>query len=94
MKPFWITWTFDLLGALVVTWFFYIGILDGSVNGDNIGLWLLIMAALVLVLYGSVALYRRHKTKLAWLLLAVLAVPCVLMLIFILILVFGDVHWQ
>jgi ABC-type branched-subunit amino acid transport system permease subunit len=94
MKPFWIIWTFDLLGALVAGWFFCIGIMDGSVGADNIGLWLLIMAGLVAVLYGSVSLYRRCKIKPAYLLLAVLALPCLLMLFFIIMLVFSDVHWQ
>jgi hypothetical protein len=72
---FWILWGFDALIALVVLYFFAIGLLDGSVSSFNMGLWLLILVALAVVLLGSLQLVKHNYPLGAKLLLSAQAAP-------------------
>jgi hypothetical protein len=89
-----ILWGIDAVVALVIIYFFFVGIGDGSVSSFNMGLWLLILSALAIVLGGSLWLRRKQQPVLANLLLLVVAVPGVLYGLFVLLLVVTNPHWQ
>lgn len=89
-----ILWGIDAVVALVVVYFFFVGIGDGSVSSFNMGLWLLILSVLAIVLGGSLWLRRKQQPVLANLLLLVVAVPGVLYGLFVLLLVVTNPHWQ
>lgn len=89
-----ILWGIDAVVALVIIYFFFVGIGDGSVSSFNMGLWLLILSVLAIVLGGSLWLRRKQQPVLANLLLSVVAVPGVLYGLFVLLLVVTNPHWQ
>ncbi len=84
----------DLLAALAILLFFFMGLMDGSVSSFNGLEWLFILMAVAGIMYGSIYFIRKGKKALAFLLLSLLAIPALLMAAFILFLFFGDVHWQ
>lgn len=89
-----ILWGIDAVVALVIIYFFFVGIGDGSVSSFNMGLWFLILSVLAIVLGGSLWLRRKQQPVLANLLLSVVAVPGVLYGLFVLLLVVTNPHWQ
>lgn len=94
MNFFKIIWAFDALISVVILVFFFIGLTDGTVSAFNMGLWLLILAVLSAIMFGSIWLRSHQQRALATILLLVLAVPGFLYLAFICIMVFGGVKWQ
>lgn len=90
---FWILWGFDALIALVVLYFFAIGLLDGSVSSFNMGLWLLVLVLLAAVLLGSLQLVKHHYPLGAKLLLSALAAPGFLFGLMMLIMM-GVKDWK
>lgn len=84
----------DAAVALVVTYFFFVGLGDGSVSSFNMGLWLLIFAVLAVVLGGGLWLRKKQQPILANLLLLVVAVPGLLYGLFVLLLLVTNPHWQ
>lgn len=96
MNPyyFWSLWAFDTLIALVVLYFFFLGITDGSISSFNIGIWLLLLAGVALVLGGGWWLYSIHRYLLAKLLLWVMAAPGLIYALFLLIVVIGKPRWN
>ena len=89
-----ILWGIDAVVALVVVYFFFVGIGDGSVSSFNMGLWLLILSVLAIVLGGSLWLRQKQQPVLANLLLSVVAVPGIVYGLFVLLLVVTNPHWQ
>jgi hypothetical protein len=94
MKLFWTTWIIDAIASMVIVYFFFIGILDGTVSQRNAGMWGLLLLAVAAVTAGSIYFYRRGQMKTAWILLSLMAIPAILMFIFMLIVIFGDVRWN
>jgi len=94
MKFFWTVWVIDALASLVLLFFFFMGLMDGSVSSYNGLEWILILAAVGAVLAGSIYFFRNGKKSIAYLLVCLLAVPALLLGIFLLFLVFADIHWQ
>jgi hypothetical protein len=84
----------DVLAAVAIVYFFFIGIADGSVSSFNIVLWLAILAAVAAVLGGGLALNRRGLRAAANAVLAILAVPTLLYGLFILAIVITQPNWQ
>lgn len=84
----------DALTAAVVLYFFFIGLADGSVSSFNMGLWTAILAGLAAVLGGGYALRAAGWTRLANLVLLVLAVPALLYALFILLVVTTNPRWN
>jgi hypothetical protein len=74
-RAFWLLWGFDALVAAVVVFFFFWGLVDGSVSSFNIVLWLGILAIVGAVVGGSLALRKAGQFAAAISLLLVLAVP-------------------
>ena len=73
---------FDVLVALVFVYFFVIGLGDGSVSSFNIVLWMGILATLAAVLIAGNRLNAAGKPKLALAVLALVAVPGLLYVLF------------
>jgi hypothetical protein len=94
MTLFKILWAVDAIAAIVVLYFFIIGLADGTVSSFNGGLWFLILAVLATVMFGSLWLKSNQHPSLAIALLLVLAIPAFLYLLFILVMIFGNVKWQ
>jgi len=84
----------DALTAVVVVGFFFIGLTDGSVSSFNMGLWMAILAGMVVILGGGYALHATGRTRLATLVLLVLAVPALLYGLFILLVVVLNPRWN
>lgn len=93
MTFFWILWVFDALIALVILYFFFIGLADGSVSTYNMGIWLLILAVVGAVMLGSLGLIRHNFNFAAKLVLCVLALPGFIYAIFILMMM-GVKDWK
>jgi len=70
------------------------GLMDGSVSSYNGLEWFLMLTAAGGILGGSVFFIRKGKKAIAYLMLCLLAIPALLMGIFLLFLVFADIHWQ
>ncbi|MBV6441905.1 MAG: osmoprotectant transporter permease [Haliscomenobacteraceae bacterium CHB4] len=94
MTFFWILWGFDAIIALVVLYFFFIGLADGSVSSFNMGLWLILLAVVAAVLLGSLWLKSQEYTGWAKGVLCILAVPGFLYLLFLLIVIIGKPRWN
>jgi hypothetical protein len=94
MKLFWTLWIMDAIAALIVLYFFFIGISDGTVSSGNAGLWLVFMLVLAGVLGGSYYFFSHGQLRIAYILLSLLAIPALLMLLFALFMVFGNVRWN
>jgi hypothetical protein len=91
---FWLLWGFDALMALVVLYFFFVGLADGSVSSFNMGLWLIILLVLGGVLLGSLWLRSTGHSGAAKGVLLILAVPGVLFLLYFLILLIAPPRWN
>ena len=94
MTFFKILWAIDTLGALVVLYFFVIGLADGSVSSSNGGLWFIILAALAAIIFGSIWLKSNNHPSMAIGLLLIVAIPAALYLLWILMMMFGNNKWN
>jgi hypothetical protein len=84
----------DLLVALVVLYFFVIGLADGSVSSFNISLWLGLLAAVAAAVGGGWLLYANGRRGAAVAALSILAVPGVLYGLFVLLIVIAQPRWN
>jgi hypothetical protein len=91
---FWFPWAIDVVIAIIVLYFFLVGLADGSVSSFNIGLWLLILLGLGSVLGGSLWLKRAGHPALATILLFILTIPGLLYGLFLLALVIAAPRWN
>lgn len=82
------------LVAAVAALFFVIGLGDGSVSSFNLGLWLLLLAALAAVLWGGRALWARGRRGWAVAVLALVAVPGIVAALLMLLLVAAPPRWN
>jgi hypothetical protein len=94
VKSFWLLWGFDVLIALVVLYFFVIGLADGSISSFNMGLWLLILLAVGGVVLGSLWLHSAGHSSAAKGVLLILAVPGLLCLLFFLSVLLLNPRWN
>ena len=84
----------DVLVALVVVYFFIIGLADGSVSSFNMSLWLGLLAVVAAVVGGGWILDANGKRGAAIAVLLILAVPGVLYALFILLIVVAQPRWN
>lgn len=84
----------DLLLALVVVYFFLLGLGDGTVSSVNTGLWFMILAGIAAIVVGGIALYQAGKPVLSALLLLVLAGPGLLYAFFLAMLLILQPNWN
>jgi hypothetical protein len=94
MKLFWTLWILDAIAALSVLYFFFIGLADGTVSSGNAGLWLIILLILAGILAGGYYFFNHGQLRIAYTLLSVLAIPALLMFLFAVFMIFGDIRWN
>ena len=84
----------DLLVALVVVYFFVIGLADGSVSSFNMNLWLGLLAAVAGTIGGGWLLNAKGRRGVAIAVLSILAVPGVLYGLFVLLVIVAQPRWN
>ena len=91
---FWMLWGWDALIGLVILYFFFGGLADGSVSSFNMGLWLVILAVLAAVMWGSLLLRYNGRPIAAVVVLLLLALPGVLFALFFLLIILTAPRWN
>jgi hypothetical protein len=91
---FWALWAIDALIGVIALFFFVAGLADGSVSSFNMGIWMAILAALAVVVGGSLGLRALGRPGLGSMLLLVLAVPGVLYAVFLLAVIMSGTSWN
>jgi hypothetical protein len=85
---------FDALVALVILYFFVIGIGDGSVSADNGELWAVILAAIAATVLGGIVLNARGQRVAAIGTLLLLAIPGGLFTLFMAMVLILQPRWN
>ena len=91
---FWIPWGFDALIALVVLYFFLVGLADGSVSSFNMEIWLVLLLVVGFVMVGSLMLRSSGRQRIAIGVLMILAVPGFLCGLFFLVVLVANPRWN
>jgi hypothetical protein len=94
MTIFWIIWGFNVLACLVPIYFFFWGLTDGTVDENNILIWLLIFTAIGISILGSYAAYSSHHLKLAIALCQIITIPACLALFYFLLIFITKPKWN
>ncbi len=84
----------DSVAGLIILYFFFLGLGDGSVSSFNIGVWLVILLILTAIFAGSLYLKSSKRLKLPNLLLAFLGVPALLFGLFFLMMILSGARWN
>jgi hypothetical protein len=92
-KLFWIFWGIDALICIIIVIFFFQGLVNGSVSSFNIWIWIVILAALVAIMGGSLWLERREHHVFAILLLLVITVPGLFYVLIIVLTIVSGTPW-
>jgi hypothetical protein len=90
MTFFWILWGFDCLISLVVLYFFFIGLLDGTVSSYNMVGWTWLLLGLAVIMLGSLWLKSIKWLTLAKILLGILAIPGILYILYALMFIISK----
>jgi len=91
---FWTLFAIDTAAAAVAVFFFLEGLSDGSVSSFNAGLWFALLACIAIILGGGLWLRRAGLRRLAYALLALLAVPATGATILILAMIIAQPRWN
>ena len=94
MWKFWLPWTIDAVVAGIALFFFFWGLADGTVSSFNAGIWTVLLAALAVVVGGSLWLKVTGRRALGITLALVLAVPGLLVGLFFLALIIANPRWN
>ena len=94
MITFWILWIFNAVMALIPIYFFFIGLADGSVDGANMGIWVILLSVVALILGGTYWLKTKNQVLAAKVLLWITTVPCILVILYFAIAIFGNARWN
>ncbi len=94
MTLFWVLWGIDAVISLVVLYFFFIGLVDGSVSSFNMGLWVMILLGIGAIMLGSLWLKSSDYLRIAKIVLAILAVPGLLYALFMLMIIITKPRWN
>jgi hypothetical protein len=84
----------DAVAALVILYFFLIGLADGSVSSFNIQLWLGTLAVIAAILGGGLALKAKGQRIAANLVLLILATPAAIYGLFVLSIIVFQPRWN
>jgi hypothetical protein len=85
---------FDAIIAAVIVLFFVGGVADGSVSSFNILLWVAILGALAAILGGSLFLNAKDNRAAAIAVLLLLAIPGLLLALFLLAVLVLQPRWN
>lgn len=84
----------DAAAALILYGFFLIGLGDGSVSGENMGLWLLILCGVTALLAGGWISRAKGRPGVATALLLPPAIPAALYGFFLLLILILQPRWN
>jgi hypothetical protein len=84
----------DVAVAVVVLYFFEVGLNDGSISSLNMYLWLEMLSCVAAVLIGGLTLSSYGHPRLAKAVLMILAVPGVSYVLFFGILIIANPRWN
>lgn len=84
----------DFIVGLIVLYFFFIGLSDGTVSLSNIVLWLVILFVLTAIIAGGLRLKSSNRLALANLVLAILAIPAFLFGLYFLVAITSGARWN
>jgi hypothetical protein len=85
---------FDGLIAAILVYFFATGLSDGSVSSFNLGLWLGMLAGIVVIFGGAILAQSRGYPKIAIAVLLLPIVPAALFVIFVGALIIIQPRWN
>ena len=91
---FWILWGIDAVLSLILLYFFFVGLADGSVSSYNMGIWTLILMGIGAIMLGSLWLKAHHYLIVANIVLGILAVPGLLYGLFLLLILITKPRWN
>ena len=94
MKTFWIFWIFNALISLIPIYFFFEGLGDGSVDAQNIWIWMTMLFVISLLLGGTYWLKTINQVALAKVILIVSSIPCFLVILYFIIALTGGGRWN
>lgn len=94
MITFWILWIFNALMSLIPIYFFFIGLQDGTVDGNNLGMWLGILAVVGLLLGFTYWLKTKGQVLAAKVLLWISTVPCLMVILYFVIAITSNARWN
>lgn len=94
VKLFWTLFSIDGAIALIVLFFFFAGLGDGSVSSFNMTLWLAILGGLAAILGGGWLFKSKGHPYLACAVLLIPAVPGLLYAVFILSVIILQPRWN
>lgn len=94
MTLFWLLWSLNVLILLVALYFFFVGLVDGSVSSFNATLWIGVLAGIIGIVVGSWLLKSFGNIKGANILLSVLAIPATLFFLVIIISFLTKARWN
>ena len=80
--------------AGIIAFFFLWGVSDGTVSGDNIGLWLTMLVAPAAVLFIAHRLAATDRHAAASVVLALVAIPAMVLGLFFLLLIVLAPDWK
>ena len=84
----------DIIAAMIVLYFFGIGLADGSVSSFNMRLWLGTLAVVTAILGGGVLLRAKGQRIAANLVLLIRATPAALYGLFVLSMIVFQPRWN
>jgi hypothetical protein len=84
----------DGLITAVVLFFFFWGLADGTISAFNIGIWMAMLAGVVALFGGGIALRTYGRRVLANTMLGVLAAPGLLVAFFFFLLIVLHPDWK
>lgn len=91
---FWAPWAIAAAVTCVAVYYFFVGLVDGSVSSFNAGLWTLLLLGTLGVTLGSLVLRRSGRPGLGALLALVLAVPGALAGLYVLLILIMQPRWN
>lgn len=84
----------DALVALVVLYFFFLGLADGSVSSFNAGIWSVLLLMVAGVIAGGLWLRAAGHRRAAHALLLVLALPGIVYALFLVLVLVTHPRWN
>ncbi len=94
ISVFRIVWFFNAIltaaAALVYAWMF----VGGGSGPHNDAQWKWAFAFAAIALWGSKKLMQQNRYVFAWVLLLALTLPAIALVVFLVVLFSGPVHWQ
>jgi high-affinity K+ transport system ATPase subunit B len=80
--------------SLIPVYFFFEGLSDGSVDANNMGIWMIILLVIAAVMGGTWWLKNKNQVMAAKVILLVAAIPSCIAILFMAIVIGSDVRWN